>query len=41
MNDVSSLSLERIAHAARVIDPVFLHTPQLVSGALSTLSVVD
>ena len=35
MNDASPLSLERIAHAARVIDPVFLRTPQFLSGALS------
>jgi threonine dehydratase len=31
---VSGLSLERIAEAARVIDPVFLHSPQFVSDAL-------
>ena len=35
MTEASSLSLERIAEAARVIDPVFLHSPQFVSGALS------
>src|ERR1051326_3121290 len=35
MTGVSSLSLERIAEAARVIDPVFLHSPQFVSDALS------
>ncbi len=35
MSGANSLSLERIAHAARVIDPVFLHTPQFVSSALS------
>jgi threonine dehydratase len=35
MSDPSSLSLERIAEAARTVDPVFLHSPQFVSGALS------
>ncbi len=35
MTDASSLSLERIAEAARTIDPVFLHSPQFVSAALS------
>ena len=35
MTGASSLSLERIAEAARVIDPVFLHSPQFVSDALS------
>ena len=35
MTEASSLSLERIAEAARVIDPVFLHSAQFVSGALS------
>jgi threonine dehydratase len=35
MTGVSSLSLERIEEAARVIDPVFLHSPQFVSEALS------
>jgi len=35
MTAASSLSPERIAEAAKVIDPVFLHSPQFVSGALS------
>jgi threonine dehydratase len=35
MTNASSLQLERIAEAARVIDPVFLHSPQFVSDALS------
>ncbi len=35
MTRTSSLSLEHIAEAARIVDPVFLHSPQCVSGALS------
>jgi threonine dehydratase len=35
MSGTSSLALERIAEAARVIDPVFLHSPQFVSDPLS------
>jgi threonine dehydratase len=35
MTHASSLSLERIAEAARVIDPLFLHSPQFVSHVLS------
>jgi threonine dehydratase len=35
MTAAGSLSLERIAEAARVIDPVFLHSPQFVSDTLS------
>ncbi|MGH9961116.1 MAG: hypothetical protein ACREBC_29010, partial [Pyrinomonadaceae bacterium] len=31
----SRLSLERIREAARVIDPVFLNTPQFLAEALS------
>jgi threonine dehydratase len=32
---MSTLSLERIEEAARVIDPVFLHTPQFIEETLS------
>jgi threonine dehydratase len=35
MNEDHRLSLDRIAVAARGIDPVFLHTPQFVSEGLS------
>lgn len=35
MNEIHRLSLDNIAAAARGIDPVFLHTPQFVSAALS------
>src|SRR5579871_5211467 len=38
MQHASSLSLERIARAARDVDPVFLHSPQFVSDALSARS---
>ncbi|MBV9357468.1 MAG: pyridoxal-phosphate dependent enzyme [Chloroflexi bacterium] len=35
VTSTSSLSLEHIAESARTVDPVFLHSPQFVSRALS------
>lgn len=35
MTDTPRISLERIAHAATVIDPVFLNTPQFLAESLS------